>query len=177
MFLSSHGVWRLRARREEWPRRCGTPCSRAVLSLRPFCSCCLRSGSAVLHFPRCCGHQALLAACQPSTSTPKPLATMFLCMFRLSLSPAFFRGMQMVQPLRGAHGFKETGRYTPGVAMGPDKLGLRLAAFPYIGEPFDAIAERACSKAVRAAIIIVTQPTCAPLTVPVCLAVCGNVVG
>ena len=42
---------------------------------------------------------------------------------------------QVVQPLRGAHGFKETGRYTPGVAMGPEKLGIRLAAFPFIGAP------------------------------------------
>ncbi|CAN0336394.1 unnamed protein product, partial [Ectocarpus sp. 8 AP-2014] len=41
---------------------------------------------------------------------------------------------QMVQPLRGAHGFKETGRYMPGVALGANKLGLRLAAFPFIGE-------------------------------------------
>eukprot|EP00752_Nemacystus_decipiens_P017805 g15963.t1 len=41
---------------------------------------------------------------------------------------------QMVQPLRGAHGFKETGRYSPGVATGPDKLGLRLAAFPFVEE-------------------------------------------
>ena len=39
-----------------------------------------------------------------------------------------------MQPLRGAHGFKETGRYAPRVAMGPQKLGLRLAAFPFIGE-------------------------------------------
>ncbi|CAM9412511.1 unnamed protein product [Ectocarpus sp. 12 AP-2014] len=41
---------------------------------------------------------------------------------------------QMVQPLRGAHGFKETGRYSPGVALGANKLGLRLAAFPFIEE-------------------------------------------
>ncbi|CAM9551228.1 unnamed protein product [Ectocarpus fasciculatus] len=40
----------------------------------------------------------------------------------------------MVQPLRGAHGFKETGRYSPGVALGANKLGLRLAAFPFIEE-------------------------------------------
>ncbi|CAN0012361.1 unnamed protein product, partial [Hapterophycus canaliculatus] len=39
---------------------------------------------------------------------------------------------QVVQPLRGAHGFKETGRYSPGVAAGPQKLGLRLAAFPFV---------------------------------------------
>lgn len=50
-------------------------------------------------------------------------------------SPSFcLGGMQMVQPLRGAHGFKETGRYSPGVATGPQQLGLRLAAFPFIGE-------------------------------------------
>lgn len=42
--------------------------------------------------------------------------------------------MQMVQPLRGAHGFKETGRYLPRVALGPQKLNLRLEAFPFIGE-------------------------------------------
>ncbi|CAN0035859.1 unnamed protein product [Scytosiphon promiscuus] len=41
---------------------------------------------------------------------------------------------QVVQPLRGAHGFKETGRYSPGVAAGPQKLGLRLAAFPFVEE-------------------------------------------
>ncbi|CAB1100726.1 unnamed protein product [Ectocarpus sp. CCAP 1310/34] len=41
---------------------------------------------------------------------------------------------QVVQPLRGAHGFKETGRYSPGVALGGNKLGLRLAAFPFIEE-------------------------------------------
>lgn len=41
---------------------------------------------------------------------------------------------QVVQPLRGAHGFKETGRYTTEAAMGPKKLGVRLAAFPFLGE-------------------------------------------
>lgn len=46
-------------------------------------------------------------------------------------------GLQMVQPLRGAHGFKETGRYSPGVALGAHKLGTRLAAFPFIGEMID----------------------------------------
>lgn len=46
----------------------------------------------------------------------------------------------MVQPLRGAHGFKETGRYAPGVALGAAKLGLRLAAFPFIGERLFACA-------------------------------------
>jgi len=48
--------------------------------------------------------------------------------------PPLSRGTQMVQPLRGAHGFKETGRYLPKVALGPQNLNLRLEAFPFIGE-------------------------------------------
>lgn len=47
--------------------------------------------------------------------------------------------------MRGAHGFKETGRYSPGVAAGPQKLGLRLAAFPFVGTAF---ASRLCSSVV-----------------------------
>lgn len=43
---------------------------------------------------------------------------------------------QVVQPLRGAHDFKETGRYMAGVATGADKLGVRMAAFPFIGEVY-----------------------------------------
>ncbi|KAG5175068.1 hypothetical protein JKP88DRAFT_265996 [Tribonema minus] len=41
---------------------------------------------------------------------------------------------QVVQPLRGAHGFKETGRYLPNVGGGEGKMGIRMAAFPFIEE-------------------------------------------
>ncbi|CAM9256990.1 unnamed protein product [Choristocarpus tenellus] len=41
---------------------------------------------------------------------------------------------QVVQPLRGSHGFKETGRYLPQVAANKNKLGLRMAGFPFLEE-------------------------------------------
>lgn len=41
---------------------------------------------------------------------------------------------QFLQPLRGAHNFKETGRYEPHIGRGKNKAGVRMAAFPFIEE-------------------------------------------
>ncbi|CAN0313247.1 unnamed protein product, partial [Phaeothamnion confervicola] len=39
---------------------------------------------------------------------------------------------QVLQPLRGAHDFKETGRYLSNIGRGDNRLGVRMAAFPFI---------------------------------------------
>ena len=49
------------------------------------------------------------------------------------------RSSQFLQPLRGSHTFKETGRYMPTVGMGANRLGVRMNAFPFI-EPWEVCA-------------------------------------